>query len=266
MPTIVIPEWVLGLDETLRTLVLRHEREHLDRGDPRLLLSGIAVAVLAPWNPVIWLQLHRLRCAMELDCDLRVLRAHPDVRRYGSLLLAVAQRADRGVLFAAALTESSSLLGRRIAAMRAPIGRHRVWRSVVLGAAASVVVIVACEMQSPTEPTVRPVASRPAVQPADQPYFEFQVEQAVTVSGSVQPRYPDVLRRAGVEGEVLVQFVVGPDGRADVGSLKVLKQSHELFTQSVRNALPMMRFNAAKVGGRPVRQLVQAPFAFTIAK
>src|SRR5215213_6031333 len=32
-PTIVVPEWVLGLDTSLRTLVLQHEREHRDRGD-----------------------------------------------------------------------------------------------------------------------------------------------------------------------------------------------------------------------------------------
>jgi protein TonB len=137
---------------------------------------------------------------------------------------------------------------------------------LVLGATAGVVAIVACEMQSPTAPRIRPVASKPTVVPAGQPYFEFQVEQPVTAAGSAQPRYPDVLRLGGVEGEVLVQFVVGADGRADIGSLKILKQSHEPFTQSVRNALPMMRFIPAKVGGKPVRQLVQQPFTFTLPK
>lgn len=106
----------------------------------------------------------------------------------------------------------------------------------------------------------------PIVQ-TDQPYFEFQVEKPVVPApGSVSPRYPDMLRQAGVEGEVLAQFIVDTTGRAEPGSLKVLKQSHDLFVQSVKNALPQMRFIPAEVGGRKVKQLVQQPFTFSITK
>ncbi len=101
----------------------------------------------------------------------------------------------------------------------------------------------------------------------DQPYFEFQVEKPVVQApGSSAPRYPDILRQAGVEGEVLAQFVVDTLGKAEAGSFKVLKSSHDLFAQSVRSALPSMRFIPAEVGGRKVKQLVQQPFAFAIAK
>jgi protein TonB len=106
----------------------------------------------------------------------------------------------------------------------------------------------------------------PIVQ-TDQPYFEFQVEKPVVPApGSTSPRYPDMLRQAGVEGEVLAQFVVDTTGRAEPGSLKILKQSHDLFVQSVRNALPNMRFIPAEVGGRKVKQLVQQPFTFSITR
>jgi TonB family protein len=261
----VIPEWVLDLDASLRALVLRHEREHLAGGDPKLLLGAVAAATALPWNPVAWFQLHRLRAAMELDCDHRVLRVHPDARRYGSLLLAVAQRADRADLLAAALTESNSLLARRIAAMRRPMSSFRFTQTALLATSAILATIVACEMQSPTRPTA--AVDRPAPTVNNGPYFEFQVEQPVQLApGGAAPRYPDLLRQAGVQGEVLVQFVVGPDGRADVGSFKVLKSSHELFTSAVRAALPQMRFSPALVGGRPVRQMVQQPFTFSITQ
>jgi protein TonB len=106
-----------------------------------------------------------------------------------------------------------------------------------------------------------------AIVQTDQPYFEFQVEKPVVPApGSTSPRYPDMLRQAGVEGEVLAQFVVDTTGRAEAGSLKVLKSSHDLFVQSVRNALPNMRFIPAEVGGRKVKQLVQQPFTFSITK
>jgi protein TonB len=106
----------------------------------------------------------------------------------------------------------------------------------------------------------------PVVQ-SDQPYFEFQVEKPVVPApGSASPRYPDMLRQAGVEGEVLAQFVVDTTGRAEANSLKILKSSHDLFIQSVRNALPQMKFIPAEVGGRKVKQLVQQPFTFSITK
>jgi protein TonB len=101
----------------------------------------------------------------------------------------------------------------------------------------------------------------------DQPYFEFQVEKQVTTApGSPQPRYPDMLKSANVEGEVLAQFVVDTTGRADMSTFKVLKSSHELFTQSVRNVLPQMRFYPAEIGGRKVKQMVQQPFTFALTK
>ncbi len=103
--------------------------------------------------------------------------------------------------------------------------------------------------------------------PSDQPYFEFQVEKQVQqIPGTGNLRYPDMLRSANVEGEVLAQFVVDADGRYEAGTFKVLKSSHELFTQAVKNALPNMRFYAAEVGGKKVKQLVQQPFTFSLTK
>ena len=106
-----------------------------------------------------------------------------------------------------------------------------------------------------------------AVVQSDQPYFEFQVEKPVVPApGSISPRYPDMLRQAGVEGEVRAQFVVDTTGKAEAGSLKILKSSHDMFVQSVKNALPQMKFIPAEVGGRKVKQLVQQPFTFSISK
>jgi protein TonB len=115
--------------------------------------------------------------------------------------------------------------------------------------------------------TSKGVEGGKAVVQSDQPYFEFQVEKPVVPApGSAQPRYPDMLRQAGVEGEVLAQFVVDTTGKAEPNSLKILKSSHDMFVQSVKNALPQMKFIPAEVGGRKVKQLVQQPFTFSITK
>ena len=101
----------------------------------------------------------------------------------------------------------------------------------------------------------------------DNTYYEFQVEKPVMQApGSATPQYPDILRQAGVEGDVLVTFVVDTTGKAEPNSLKVLRSTHDLFTKAVQTALPRMRFIPAEVGGKKVKQLVQQPFTFTISR
>jgi TonB family protein len=102
---------------------------------------------------------------------------------------------------------------------------------------------------------------------ASDTYFEFQVEKQVTPRpGNPPPRYPSEMRAAQISGEVLAQFVVDVDGRAEMSSFKVLKSTHDLFTNAVMSALPQMQFNAAEVGGHKVRQLVQMPFSFSLTR
>jgi periplasmic protein TonB len=102
---------------------------------------------------------------------------------------------------------------------------------------------------------------------SDQPYFDFQVEkQAGPVPGNPSPRYPEMLHSAGVEGEVLAQFVIDTSGRADMSAFKVIKTSHEQFAEAVKEALPHMRFYPAEVGNHKVKELVQQAFAFTITR
>ena len=98
-------------------------------------------------------------------------------------------------------------------------------------------------------------------------YFEFQVEQPVrAVPGGVRPRYPDNLRASALEGEVQAQFVVDTAGRVVPGSLKVLRSTHDLFTAAVRVAVDSMTFTPARIGGQKVKQLVQQPFQFQLAR
>jgi protein TonB len=102
---------------------------------------------------------------------------------------------------------------------------------------------------------------------SDAVMFEFQVEkQAAAAPGSAGPVYPEMLKQAGIEGQVLASFVVDTTGRADMSTFKVITSTHEQFTQAVRRALPQMRFLPAEVGNRKVKQLVQQPFGFAITR
>lgn len=121
-PRIVLPEWALTLDAASIDLILRHEREHVRAGDAWLMHFAVAAVVAMPWNPLVWWMASRLRLAVELDCDARVVGVRADssadALAYGELLLAVVERRPRRRLLAApALVETSSSLGRRIAAL-----------------------------------------------------------------------------------------------------------------------------------------------------
>lgn len=101
--------------------------------------------------------------------------------------------------------------------------------------------------------------------PASGYFIEGQVEKpAATLPGTVGPAFPDLLRTAGVEGQVLAEFVVDSSGFARMETFRVLKSDHDLFTSAVRRSLERMRFLPAEAGGRKVPQLVQQTFQFML--
>lgn len=263
---IVLPEWVLALDHPLLAMVLRHEEEHRRARDPLLLFAAAWLVALIPWNPALWWCARRLRLAVELDCDARVLALHERPERYGLLLMMMAQRGSaRTTGFAPALTNPTSNLERRIIAMRRSIPRFARAQLLAFSALAAATIAIACSVDSPEGVTASRSASTPRLVSDTTAFFEFQVEQPVLAAGgNPAPEYPKALEDARVEGEVLVQFVVNPDGRADMRTFKVLKSSNDLFTQAVKGVLPSSRFVPAEVGGRKVRQLVQMPFGFKV--
>jgi len=79
------------------------------------------------------------------------------------------------------------------------------------------------------------------------------------------PAYPEMLRAAGIAGEVRVRFVVDTTGRAELSSVHVIESSHELFTRAVLASLRQSRFTPGEVSGRRVRTLVERTFRFDIA-
>lgn len=96
---------------------------------------------------------------------------------------------------------------------------------------------------------------------------ELLVDRAPRLmSNAPEPRYPASLRAAGIEGRVVVQFVVDTLGRAELGDLKVVESPHALFADAVRSALARYRFSVGEAAGRKVRTRVQLPFVFTLTR
>ena len=149
-PEIVVPRWVLTRPLAEQSVILRHELEHLNAGDQHLLAVGCFLAALMPWNPACWIMVARLRLAIEIDCDARVLRAGVSPRSYGSLLVDVAETSSPFLLGTMGLAARSSHLRSRILAMQS----RRFNRPLLRGTAAALVGLVsllaACESRMPT--------------------------------------------------------------------------------------------------------------------
>jgi hypothetical protein len=105
----------------------------------------------------------------------------------------------------------------------------------------------------PTTSPVRPIALRP-------------------------PQYPMSAQEGSAIGTVVMEFVVDSSGRVDPTSIRdqwpadrrrpdgALGQHYRAFVSAVRRALVDARFEPARMGGCPVRQLVQQPFQFDLRR
>lgn len=92
----------------------------------------------------------------------------------------------------------------------------------------------------------------------------WEADRAPRLLGMPQPRYPEVLRAAGITGRVVVEFVVDTAGRSDPSTLVVVSATRDAFVDAVRSALRGFRFVPGEAGGRRVRTRVQMPFDFTL--
>lgn len=81
---------------------------------------------------------------------------------------------------------------------------------------------------------------------------------------SAAPAYPKSLIEKGLAGHADFRFVVDSTGVIDMATVKLIKASHPDFARAVRDAMPHMKFRAARMGETPVRQLAEQSFVFQL--
>ncbi|MFN8718074.1 MAG: M56 family metallopeptidase [Gemmatimonadaceae bacterium] len=151
-PAIVVPRWLLERSDEEQRLVVAHEAAHVAARDPQLLLLACVLAVLMPWNAAAWFLLARLRLAIELDGDARVLASGTTPWRYGQLLieLSAMMPSPRGASAAPAFSHRASHLERRLLMMTSrPTGARLVRRTAALALGSSAI-LTACGAELPT--------------------------------------------------------------------------------------------------------------------
>jgi len=149
---VVLPRWAVECPENHRRLIVLHEAEHLRAGDERLLFAAVIAVALMPWNLFAWWQLRRLRLAVELDCDRRVLGTGVQIREYASLLLEAGSRRGASPMTAAVFVHFHSQLGRRIREMTEKRKGPRYVPAALALLGALVLLVAACQTPVPTDP------------------------------------------------------------------------------------------------------------------
>ncbi len=275
---IVLPRWLVEGPDEIVELVLAHEGEHLRAGDHLLLSAGLLVAILFPWNPGLWWAVRRLRQAVEMDCDVRVLRKRPRaVRTYAKTLLNVSRRSLALPVAPLSFMKPESALERRIRAMTTEPAKSWSPSAVLLVGAAVLFGSAACltpdvkvgtgEEASPIDPVEDATEVQETEALADRPRRTvFTTNPVITNSGDVvsalEKEYPALLRRKGVGGTVVVWFFIDETG--DLQKVRIRDSSgRDALDRAALRVAEQFEFAAARNEGEPVPVWISLPITFT---
>jgi len=98
------------------------------------------------------------------------------------------------------------------------------------------------------------------------PGARFSARAHAKPSRSASPKYPRHLAAADKGGEVRIEFVVGGNGRAVPGTVRLIGATDRGFADAVFASVNKLRFSPAQIGGCPVPSLVRQAFEFTIRR
>ncbi|SHK02193.1 energy transducer TonB [Rhodothermus profundi] len=116
----------------------------------------------------------------------------------------------------------------------------------------------------PPPPPPEPEKEQPAEE--EQEIFVV-VEEMPELIGGIERlyellEYPELARKAGMEGLVVVQFVVEPDG--SVSNIQVVRSAGRLLDEAAVRAVRQLRFKPGRQRGRPVRVRYALPIRFRL--
>jgi TonB family protein len=117
------------------------------------------------------------------------------------------------------------------------------------------------------------ISSEPAVIEEKKPVVEEEPNRDDFVSVEVEPapivniqtlvEYPEVAKRAGLEGKVIVSALIDKDGK--VIKVEIDKSDYPVFEEAARKAMFKARFTPARQNGEPVKLWYTLPIVFKLS-
>jgi beta-lactamase regulating signal transducer with metallopeptidase domain len=234
-PMILMPQWVFDGPHATRVVVLAHEQEHVAARDPLLLMLGWLLVAIAPWNVPLWWQWRRLRFAIEVDCDARVLSRGTETRAYGEVLLSIGQRRNFTPIGAIALTEPASQLLRRIRIMMSPTPKRG---NLIIATAVSMCLIcvaIAADLRAPRADAPSSTVQPPSTEMPRKPPPPSDAAQLSFMRHLAEQTYPDLFSPTADSRPVFVTLLLNGDQtlyasyKEDLEPLPYIKNSMQAF-------------------------------------
>lgn len=257
-PVVVLPSVANSWPQTRLDPVLVHELAHVQRRDAAWL--QLSQVMLAVWwmHPLAWVAARQLRMERERACDDLALAFGSRASDYASELVSLAGECG-GTELTLAMARRSQLEGRVMAILNPGVNRDG--RTRVATALAAVVVLAIVPMAS--------LSALTAVLPPTPAVNSLQ-QEGVRVGGQiaepkkikhVAPVYPDIAMSARVQGVVIVEAVIGTDGR--VVQAKVIRPV-ALLDQAALDAVYQWEFTPTLLNGAPVPVIMTLTVNFTL--
>lgn len=117
----------------------------------------------------------------------------------------------------------------------------------------------------PPVPDLSGIQTYPTRQLSDSPLAaDSQVAQTPAVLRMGPLHYPREARTRGLQGWAVFDFIIGPDGRPEAGSLRLVAASDPVFAPAAERAITEAEFVPGRVWGVAVRVLVRLPVRFAL--
>ena len=267
------------LEENGREILI-HELAHIrNRHSWDLLLADLCIFV--QWfNPAAWLLKQELQNIHEYEADETVLREGVNARNYQMLLI---KKAVGTRLYSMANSFNHSSLKKRITMMLKeksnPWARAKYLYILPLAALAvtafarpevsavadeiSAVKVIAPAVHDSIQPNVQPAVAAPSSALDQMPEFPGGMEALNTYLRN-NIRYPQEAQKAGIQGRVVIEFVISKDG--SITDAEVVESvDPQLDAEGLRLIKNMPRWKPGMRKGQAIRvkQTLPIRFAFT---
>lgn len=235
-PVILMPRAAADWPEPQRSAALRHELAHLERNDLWVNFAAAVVCAIYWFHPLAWVLVRRMHTEQEAACDDIVLQSGFDCAVYAEALVETARCASAHVLLRCSMTDR-------------------------LGVKARVIRVLSSAKTQPGPPMTRQMSSCVfagvifVLVGVSSIGVErvYKVGSAVTVPvviHRIDPAYTRAARNERIQGKVLLNLVVDPDG---IGrDIVVTRGIDSGLDQNAVRAIRQWRFKPATRDARPV--------------
>ena len=248
---IILPEQILKniSDDKIRFILL-HEMLHLRNHDFIKNIFQKVTRVLFFYNPLVVIMDKLIDKHREFACDEDVINILPQKKMYASTLLDLHNDDMLNVAMANQFIGSKHILKQRIQQMSLKKTKNRKYfRNYVI-----IIVIsftyIACQSNVIDESS-----------PNTEIVKFFDVQEKPMIIKKVKPKYPKDASFKGIEGMVVLDFVVNEDGTPS--EIKILKSVPELDKAAIE-ALEQYRFTPGTIDGKAVKVNWRVPFRFRL--